>query len=191
MKTISDKNKALNLVCLLCFCAGNLFVWGCQNKAIKFKSIKLGGKKVKSQKLRDLKFYNDISWVSLVANTPLIDIENDGIADGVSIRLYFYRKGNPKPVAAKGTVILHLFQRVKLPDGKINDKELRKWTLSSEQLARSVAIERFGLLCHYVELYWSDITVKAPDVYLRAEFVRNDNRRIFSRPVYLAITLYP
>ncbi len=168
----------------------NLFFAGCQRKTVTFEPIRIKSKSTKSDKFRNLKFYSDINWISLVANTPLIDLENDGIADGVSIRLYFFRKGNPKPVAAKGTVILHLFQRFKRADGKINDKELHTWTLSREQLARSVAIERFGLLCHYVELYWSDVKIKAPDVYLRAEFIRDDKRRIFSRPVYLAITLY-
>ena len=185
----SNRNKISSLICFLCIVLVSVFILGCQGKSVKFEPIKLGHKQTKSSKLKNLKFYSDISWVSLVANTPLIDIENDGIADGVSVRLYLFRKGDPKPVAGDGTVILHLFQRVKMPDGKIYDKELHKWKLSREQLKRSVAIERFGLYCHYIELYWSDVKITAPDVYLRAEFIRGDNRRVFSRPVYLAITL--
>ncbi len=180
---ISKRNLHSKIIFCLIMCF--LFVQGCKSP-VSTRPVSLIGS---HRKPTGLKFYNDISWVSLVAHTPLIDIENDGIPDGVRVKVYLYRKGDPKPVAGKGTIVFHLFQQVKSTSGQIENKELYQWIVTPDELARYVTRERFGLICHQLKLYWTNVKIEKPDVYLQAEFVRDDGTKVVSLPVYLAITI--
>ncbi len=133
-------------------------------------------------------FYEDITWVSLMVDLPLLNDNNDRIPDGVLARVMLLRPGQPGYVAGKGTVIFHLMQRFRTPSGNSETRELHKWTISEEEFTRSVVRQRFGLISHQVALYWGNLNPKGRGIYLQAEFIRTDKQHIMSRPVGIVLS---
>jgi len=132
-------------------------------------------------------FYEDIVWISLVVDLPMIDEDRDQQPDGAQVRIMLLRSNQPEYVAGKGKVNFYLMKRIKTPAGTFKNIQLYKWTISEEDLARAVVRQRFGFVCHQIALYWANVRPRGNNVYLQAEFIRTDNTRIMSRPVTLAL----
>ncbi|MFA5865232.1 MAG: hypothetical protein WC975_11165 [Phycisphaerae bacterium] len=134
-------------------------------------------------------FYEDINWVSLMVQLPLVDEDGDKQPDGISVRVMLLRPNEPKFVAGKGTMIFHLMRREKLPDGTLDDKEIYKWTLVPDDFVKSVVRQGFGIVCHQMVLYWKNLHPHGTGIYLRAEFIRTDQKVLQSRIVPISVSV--
>lgn len=132
--------------------------------------------------------YTDIAWISLLASYPLLDVDHDGNSDGAMVIVYMYRKDDPKPVAGNGSLVFHLIHRTKSASGQVNDKELKQWMLSPDEVAKSIAKERFGLFCHRIEIFWNNVKIPSSGVFIQAEFVTPDQKVIRSKPLHISTT---
>lgn len=132
-------------------------------------------------------FYEDISWVSLMVDLPLLDDDDDKQPDGVLARVMLLRPNQPDFVAGKGTVVFHLIKRIRVSSGNFENREIYKWTISEEEFTRSVVRQRFGLISHQVALYWGKARPKGKGIYLQAEFIRPDGKKISSRQVSIIL----
>jgi hypothetical protein len=135
--------------------------------------------------------HDNISYVSLIVESPLLDEDNDKIFDGVPIKLYFYLADQKRPVPGKGEIKIYLVKRTKNKTGRFDDNELYTWTVTPEQLARSVTRDRFGLLCHQMAIYWVGVSPKGIGNYLRAEFIRGDKKTLRTKPIPVPFPINP
>ncbi len=142
-----------------------------------------GRKKISRQKIVT---YKDITRISLLATYPLLDVDHDGVSDGAMVLVYMYRDDHPKPVAGNGSLVFHLMCRTKSPSGQVEDKELKQWMLAPDEVARSIVKERFGLFCHRIEIFWTDVKVPPEGVFLQAEFVSPSQKIVKSSPLHLS-----
>lgn len=136
---------------------------------------------------RKVLFRSDIVRLGVIAGSPLLDRNSDKRADGVLTEIYAYTADREEPVGIDGPLVVYLVKRVDGSDNQATDKVLKTWTLTSDQVARSVRGDRFGFTCHWMELYWDDVEVNGPDIYLRSEFVRPDERVVKSRPLSIHV----
>jgi len=132
-------------------------------------------------------FYEDIVWVSLMVQTPLIDEDRDKIPEGISVIVYLTRPNQSDFVAGRGRMVFRLIKKTKAASGRMEDVELRKWEVSEEQFTRGVVRQGFGLVCHRMALYWENLNPRGSGIYLRGEFIRKDGQRVMSRPVSLIL----
>jgi hypothetical protein len=136
-------------------------------------------------------FYEDINGIALSVQIPYIDEDNDHEPDGVMVDVMLNRPNEKAFVAGRGTVIFHLFQRAKSPQGQFVNTELYKWTVSEDEFAKAVVRQRFGLICHHMALYWAGVQPQGSGIYLQAEFIRIDQKRVVSRMVSIAVADQP
>jgi len=136
-------------------------------------------------------FYEDIVHISLLVDLPLIDEDGDHEPDGALVRVMLLRPGQPEYVAGKGSVIFHLYRRVRTESGPFVNQEMYTWKVSQEDFTRAVVRQRFGFIGHQLSIYWGNLRPTGPGVFLQAEFVRTDKQVLRSRPVSLALPEAP
>lgn len=129
----------------------------------------------------------DIIHVALLVDLPLIDDDGDGRPDGAQIKVMLNRPNQPDYVPGRGALIVHLMKRQRDDSGKFHDTELYVWKVTPEKFAQAVVRQRFGLVCHQMALYWIGVEPEGAGVHLRAEFIRTDGKRLWSRPVTLSL----
>ena len=131
------------------------------------------------------KLYSDITRISIMANSPLLDVDYDSNPDGVFVRVYLYRQGPIKPVGGQGSITFHLISRRKDAQGAFVDKDLKTWQVSQQTMTQALNRDRFGQVCYEMELYWPGLQFGETEIYIRGEFVRPDGKICQSRPLSL------
>jgi hypothetical protein len=132
-------------------------------------------------------FFEDIAWISLMVDLPLLNDDEGKTPNGVLARVMLLRNNQSDYVAGKGSVIFHLMQRVRNSSGNYENQEMHTWRISEDEFAQSVVRQRFGLISHQVALYWGNLKPNGRGVYLQAQFIRTDKKEIWSRPVTIAL----
>jgi len=132
-------------------------------------------------------FYDDIVWVSLMVDVPFLDADGNKTPDGVSVRVMLNRPGEKKYVAGRGAANIYLVQRVRLANGQFEDKQLKMWHVDEATFVRAVQRQRFGLVGHKMDLFWTGVRPEGANLYLRAEYIRPDQKHLWSRPVCIVI----
>lgn len=146
----------------------------------------------KSSETSGLKLYDDIAWVSIMASTPLLDFDHDGYPDGVSMRVYLYRSNETKrPVGGKGGMRFRLVRREVGASSQPTEQQVKLWELTQDDVVRSLARDQFGFTCHVVELYWQDVKPCGGNVYIRGEFVGQDQEAVKSKLLSVPVPLRP
>lgn len=154
---------------------------GCEN-------LPSGGPNRFSRKpVKRTRFRTDISRISIMVMTPLLDRNSNRRLDGVLVRMYAYCANEDRPVAAKGPMRIYLFKRHDGSEDASSDQAVKIWKVSADELARSLHADRFGFTCHLMELHWQEGKVTGPGIYIRGEFIRPDDRVVLSKPLSLYV----
>jgi len=127
----------------------------------------------------------DVNHVSVMMRPPLIDIDGDRRPDGVMVYIYLRHGNDARPVPGQGDLTIRLMQRVKGPEGRPQDAELKAWKIPPEELHRAMTRDRFGLWCYRMELYWQKVTVPERGAFLLGEFTRPDGQTVRSQSLAL------
>lgn len=135
--------------------------------------------------------YTDVVRMSIFVNTVLKKVDNDPYFDGVTIQVLLYRrdkqKGELQVVAGKGSMNFKLVKRTAGPDGHPVDEELYSWQIPDQDLARSVRRDRFGIIGHFMTLYWGNLKPTGRQISLVGQFISQDGRQVSSLPVNLPL----
>ena len=136
--------------------------------------------------------YTDVVRMSILVNTVLKKVDNDPYFDGVSIQVLLYRrgehKGEPQAVAGKGSLSFQLIKLTAGPDGQPLDEELYSWQIPAQDVARSVIRDRFGMVGHFMTLYWGeDLKPTGRQISLVGQFISQDGHQVSSLPVDLLL----
>lgn len=135
--------------------------------------------------------YTDVVRMSIFVNTVLKKVDNDPYYDGVSIQVLLYRrdeqKGKLQAVAGKGSMNFKLLRRVAGPDGQPLDEELYSWQIPAQDAARSVRRDRFGMIGHFMTLYWGNLKPTGRQISLVGQFASHDGHQVSSLPVDLPL----
>jgi hypothetical protein len=133
------------------------------------------------------KFYEDIVWVTLSIERPFLDDDMDHIPDGVLVRIMLNAPNEKAFVAGKGSLVIHLIKRVRNEKGTFIDQEMHTWNIKEEDFERALVRQRYGIICHQMAIYWYGVAPQGPSWYLKADFIRTDQKKVGSRLISLVI----
>lgn len=127
-----------------------------------------------------------IDVVNLYAMPAAINWDDKPGADGLQVRVFFFRLDEPQAVDMTDGLLEFTIHAGRVPASKLPElPPIKTWRFTAAELAvyRTRSVVGTG---YVMSLPWGDRTPASPSVTLSARLVRGD-RAVYAAPIFLAI----